>query len=60
MIKVDAKLDEDQYNVKGVFAICPSCGQKMTDIKFIEGKIIQRIQCRRCRNYIIVRVEEEK
>ena len=34
--------------------ICPVCGQKMCQVRYVNGVIMLRVQCRRCRNYIEV------
>lgn len=59
MIKIDAKLDEKQTSEKKeIFVTCPVCGQKLTDVKIIHGSVLFRTVCRRCRNFISVRIEE--
>lgn len=58
MIKIDAKLNEKQTSEKGNFVTCPVCGQKLTDVKIIHGSVLFRTVCRRCRNFISVRIEE--
>ena len=32
----------------------PICGQKLTDINYVNGVVILRVKCRRCKNYINV------
>ena len=34
--------------------LCPICGQKLTDISYVNGAVILRVKCRRCKNYINV------
>ena len=57
-MKIDAKLDEKQTSEKGNFVTCPVCGQKLTDVKIIHGSVLFRTVCRRCRNFISVRIEK--
>nr|DAW07544.1 MAG TPA: zinc-ribbon domain protein [Caudoviricetes sp.] len=35
---------------------CPVCGQKMGEVRYLNGVIMLRVQCRRCRSYIKVDV----
>lgn len=56
-MKIDTKLDEKQASEKGNFVICPICGQKLTDVKIIRGSVLFRTVCRRCRNFISVKIE---
>lgn len=56
-MKIDTKLDEKQTSEKGSFVICPICGQKLTDVKIIRGSVLFRTVCRRCRNFISVKIE---
>ena len=58
MMKIDTKLEEKQTSEKGNFVICPICGQKLTDVKIIRGSVLFRTVCRRCRNFISVKIEE--
>jgi phage FluMu protein Com len=60
MIKIDAKRDEKQTGEKGTFVRCPICGQILTDIKILSGSILLRTVCRRCRNFISVKIKEEE
>jgi hypothetical protein len=57
MMKIDTKLEEKQTSEKGNFVICPICGQKLTDVKIIRGSVLFRTVCRRCRNFISVKIE---
>ena len=57
MMKIDTKLDEKQTSEKGNFVICPICGQKLTYVKIIRGSVLFRTVCRRCRNFISVKIE---
>lgn len=59
MIKIDTKLDEKQTSEKGNFVRCPICGQILTDVRTISGNILLRTVCRRCRNFISVKITEE-
>ena len=55
MIKIRTS-PEDLY-IKGEtleMVICPVCGQKMCQVRYVNGVIMLRVQCRRCRNYIEV------
>lgn len=56
-MKIDTKLDEKQTSEKGNFVICPICAQKLTDVKIIRGSVLFRTVCRRCRNFISVKIE---
>lgn len=56
-MKIDTKLEEKQTSEKGNFVICPICGQKLTDVKIIRGSVLFRTVCRRCRNFISVKIE---
>lgn len=56
-MKIDTKLDEKQTSEKENFVICPICGQKLTDVKIIRGSVLFRTVCRRCRNFISVKIE---
>lgn len=39
---------------------CPVCGQKMGEVRYLNGVIMLRVQCRRCRSYIKVDVTGTK
>ena len=54
MIKVSADKDADQREIYNKIVLCPICGQKLTDISYINGVVILRVKCRRCKNYINV------
>lgn len=54
MIKIDAKEDPRQMVEHHKLVICPMCGQKLTDVKYVKGIVTLRIKCRRCKNYINV------
>lgn len=54
MIKVDTKEDPRQVVEHHKLVICPICGQKLTDVKYVDGVVMLRIKCRRCRKYISV------
>mgnify|MGYP002303343717 CR=1 FL=1 len=61
MIKVRTSLDN--FSVKSGMSqmvTCPICGQKMGEVKYLNGVIMLRVQCRRCRNYINVDVTGTK
>ena len=51
MIKVSAA---DQREIYNKIVLCPICGQKLTDISYVNGVVILRVKCRRCKNYINV------
>lgn len=54
MIKIDVKEDPRQVVEHHKLVICPVCGQKLTDIKYVDGVSVLRIKCRRCKKYISV------
>lgn len=54
MIKIDTKEDPRQVVEHHKLVICPTCGQKLTDVKYVDGIVMLRIKCRRCRKYISV------
>lgn len=39
------------------YIICPKCGQKLFDVKAVEGVVHIKIKCRRCRSYIDVQLK---
>ncbi|KAB3925555.1 hypothetical protein GAS22_16470 [Bacteroides uniformis] len=59
MIKIDSQLDEKRDVGQNTFVTCPVCGQKLTDVRMVEGSILLRTVCRRCRNYIKIRITTE-
>lgn len=56
MIKFKAERDVSQAESCDKMVHCPECGQKLTDIKYVNGAIMLRIKCRRCKTYINVDV----
>lgn len=54
MIKVSADKDADQGEIYNKIVLCPICGQKLTDISYVNGVVILRVKCRRCKSYINV------
>ena len=54
MIKIDVKEDPWQVVEYHKLVICPICGQKLTDVKYVDGIVMLRIKCRRCKKYISV------
>ena len=46
--------DADQREIYNKIVLCPICGQKLTDISYVNGVVILRVKCRRCKNYINV------
>ncbi|GAE15787.1 hypothetical protein IX296_002005 [Bacteroides pyogenes] len=60
MIKVNADKDTNQREVYNKMVLCPICGQKLTDISYVNGVVILRVKCRRCKNYISVDVMGKK
>jgi C4-type Zn-finger protein len=54
MIKISADKDADQREIYNKIVLCPICGQKLTDISYVNGVVILRVKCRRCKNYINV------
>ncbi|MBV3455756.1 hypothetical protein KSX08_10015, partial [Bacteroides uniformis] len=52
MIKISADKDADQREIYNKIVLCPICGQKLTDISYVNGVVILRVKCRRCKNYI--------
>lgn len=54
MIKIDAKEDPRQTVEHHKLVICPMCGQKLTDVKYVKGIVALRVKCRRCKSYINV------
>ena len=54
MIKIDAKEDSRQVVEYHKLVICPICGQKLTDVKYVDGVVMVRIKGRRCKKYISV------
>lgn len=60
MIQIDAKEDPRQVVEHNRLVECPICGQKLTDVKFINGTVTLRIKCRRCRTYISVDLTGKK
>lgn len=59
MIRIDSRLDEKPDFLQSTFVTCPVCGQKLTDIKMADGNVLLRTMCRRCRNYIKIRITSE-
>nr|DAJ36705.1 MAG TPA: cysteine-rich protein [Caudoviricetes sp.] len=59
MIKIDSQLDEKRDVGQNTFVTCPVCGQKLTDVRKVEGSVLLRTVCRRCRNYIKIRITIE-
>ena len=60
MIKVDARKDLDQQDICNRIVLCPVCGQKLTDVTYVNGIVMLRIKCRRCKNYISVGITGNK
>lgn len=60
MIKVHADKDTDQREICNKIVLCPICGQKLTDVKYVNGVVILRVKCRRCKNYISVDITGTK
>lgn len=61
MIKVRTSLDDSCIKEETLQMVtCPICGQKMGEVRYLNGVIMLRIQCRRCRSYIKVDVTGTK
>lgn len=61
MIKVRTSLDASCIKEETLQMVtCPICGQKMGEVRYLNGVIMLRMQCRRCRNYIKVDVTGTK
>ncbi len=56
MLKVHVEIDKIQDDGQRFFACCPSCGQKLTDVRYAEGLMVLRVKCRRCKKYVTVDV----
>lgn len=54
MIKIDAHEDPRQVVEYHKLVECPICGQKLTDVQYVDGAVMLRIKCRRCKKYISV------
>lgn len=52
MVRIDIEEDPRQDDGHRKFLVCPGCGQKLADLKLVEGLVMLRIKCRRCRKYI--------
>lgn len=52
MIKIGIEEDPRQAIEYHKLVFCPNCGQKLTDVKFVDGIAMLRIKCRRCKKYI--------
>lgn len=59
MIVCKTKIDENKIVSQGVMATCPFCGQKLTEVSHINGSLVLRIKCRRCRRFISVDISEK-
>lgn len=54
MIHIREHIDTDQSGLWQFMAICPACGQKLTEVRWIRGAAILRIKCRRCKQYVSI------
>lgn len=52
MIKTHTEINFDETEIKGIMAICPVCGQKIGEIRYLKGIVMLRVKCRRCKHYI--------
>ena len=55
MIKIHTEINFDETEIKeikGIMAICPVCGQKIGEIRYLKGIVMLRAKCRRCKHYI--------
>lgn len=52
--EISADKDADQREIYNKIVLCPICGQKLTDISYLNGVVILRVKCRRCKSYINV------
>lgn len=58
MIICTVRLNNNKPREKTVMAVCPHCGQKLTEVVDGEGSFSLRIKCRRCRNFIDVDISQ--
>lgn len=52
MIKIRTEKDNEQGAKNRQMVCCPECGQKLTDVQNINGLVMLRIMCRRCKSFI--------
>lgn len=63
MIKIGAKIYFEERCVDYKMIECPVCGQKLTEVGYVNGVATLRVKCRRCKHYIdidLTGVNEEK
>ena len=56
MLNITTEKDANQSDVHNVLVNCPCCGQKLTDVTYINGVAVLRTKCRRCRKFIVVKI----
>ena len=57
MIRIKEEVDFEESEVKGKMATCPVCGQKLGEVRYVNGILLLIIKCRRCKHYIHIHVE---
>ncbi len=58
MRKILTRLDDTELDVRTLMVECPGCGKKILDVQYVNGVVMLRVKCPRCKHFIKINMTE--